>query len=134
MVIDTSALIAILLDEPERRAFTEAIEAAESRTVSAATLLETAIFVESRFGPEGASDLDHLLETADVEVAPVDVEQLRIARRAFSRYGKGRHAAGLNFGDCFAYALAQALGEPLLFKGDDFGRTDVEAAVPAKRS
>lgn len=132
MVIDTSALIAILLDEPERRAFTEAIESAESRRVSAATLLETAIVVESRFGPEGERDLDHLLETAGVDVEPVDAEQLRIARRAFSRYGKGRHAAGLNFGDCFAYALAKAVGEPLLFKGEDFGRTDIEPALHPK--
>lgn len=133
MIIDTSALVAILLDEPERRAFTEAIEAAETRRLSAATLLETSIVIESRFGPEGARDLDHLVEAAGVELVPVDAEQVAIARRAFGRYGKGRHPAGLNFGDCFAYALAKTLAEPLLFKGDDLGRTDVEAAVPASR-
>ena len=133
MIIDTSALVAILLDEPERRAFTEAIEAAETRRLSVATLLETSIVIESRFGPEGARDLDHLVEAAGIELVPVDAEQLAITRRAFGRYGKGRHPAGLNYGDCFAYALAKTLTEPLLFKGDDFRRTDVEAAVPASR-
>jgi len=129
MVVDTSALIAILLDEPERRAFTVAIEEAESRTVSAATLFETSIVIESRFGAEGLRYLDQLVERADMELAPFDAEQLGIARRAFSRFGKGRHAAGLNFGDCFSYALAKALGAPLLYKGNDFAKTDVEAAV-----
>ncbi len=130
MVIDTSALLAILLDEPERRAFVDAIEAAASRSISVATLLETAMVVESRFGAEGVRDLDLLVERADCELVAVDLEQLRLARQAFSRYGKGRHPAGLNYGDCFSYALARALGEPLLFKGDDFGKTDVAPAVP----
>ena len=129
MVIDTSALLAILQDEPERRAFGEAIEGADSSSMSVANLVETSLVIESRFGAEGARDLDQLIEKARVELVPVDIEQLGIARRAFSRFGKGRHPAALNFGDCFAYALARALGEPLLYKGDDFARTDIEAAV-----
>ena len=129
MVIDTSALLAILQDEPERRAFGEAIEGAGSCSMSVANLLETSLVIESRFGAEGTRDLDQLIEKARIELVPVDIEQLGIARRAFSRFGKGRHPAALNFGDCFAYALARALGEPLLYKGDDFARTDIEAAV-----
>lgn len=125
MVIDTSALLAILQDEPERRAFTEAVESAGSCSMSVGNLLETSLVIESRFGAEGTRDLDQLIEKARIELVPVDLEQLGIARRAFSRFGKGRHPAALNFGDCFAYALAHALGEPLLYKGDDFARTDI---------
>lgn len=125
MVIDTSALLAILLDEPERRSFNEAIEAAESRVISAATFVEASIVIEARFGAEGLRDLDLFVERALIEVVAVDVAQAQEARRAFSRFGKGRHPAGLNYGDCFAYALAMVLSEPLLFKGDDFGQTDV---------
>ncbi len=130
MVIDTSALLAILQDEPERRRFNEAIEVAEARRVSAATFVECSIVIESRFGAEGLRDLDRLLERAEIEIVAVDAQQARVAREAFARYGKGRHAAGLNFGDCFPYAVATVLGEPLLFKGEDFARTDVVAAVP----
>lgn len=125
MVIDTSALLAILQDEPERRMFNEAIEAAESRLMSAATFVEASIVIESRFGAEGLRDLDLFVERAGIGLAAVDAEQAHVARRAFSRFGKGRHRAGLNYGDCFAYALANVLGEPLLYKGDDFGQTDV---------
>ena len=124
MIIDTSALLAILQDEPERRAFNEAIETAESRRVSAATFVETSIVVESRFGAEGVRALDRFLELGDIEVVQVDVQQARCAREAFTRFGKGRHPAGLNFGDCFSYALAKVMSEPLLFKGDDFAKTD----------
>lgn len=127
MVIDTSVLLAILQDEPECRAFAEAIENAGSCSMSVANLLETSLVIESRFGAEGSRDLDQLVEKARIELVPVDLEQLGIARRAFCRFGKGRHPAALNFGDCFAYALARSLGEPLLFKGDDFARTDLEA-------
>jgi ribonuclease VapC len=130
MVIDTSALLAILQDEPERRGFNEAIEMAETRRVSAATFVECSIVIESRFGAEGLRDLDRLLERAAIEIVPVDVQQARVAREGFARYGKGRHAAGLNFGDCFSYALASILGEPLLCKGEDFARTDAVSAVP----
>ncbi len=130
MVIDTSALLAILLDEPERRTFNQAIEAAESRLMSTATFVEASIVIESRFGAEGLRDLDLFLEKADVELIAVDAEQARRARSAFSRFGKGRHKAGLNYGDCFSYALASVLGETLLFKGNDFGQTDLTLFVP----
>ena len=125
MVLDTSALLAILQDEPERRAFNEAIEAADACRMSLANLVEVAIVIEARFGAAGQRDLDQYVERANIELMSVDLEQAHVARRAYSRYGKGRHAAALNFGDCFAYALATVLGEPLLFKGDDFARTDV---------
>ncbi len=129
MVIDTSALLAILLDEPERRRFNEALEAADTRLLSAATLVETSIVIEARFGAAGVRELDLLCDRAEIEVVPVDERQARAARAAFARYGKGRHRAALNFGDCFAYALAQDRGEPLLFKGDDFAATDVLPAL-----
>jgi ribonuclease VapC len=129
MVVDTSALLAILQDEPQRRNCNEAIEMADSRRMSAVTFVESSMVIESRFGAEGLRDLDRLIERAEIEIVPVDVEQARTAREAFARFGKGRHAAGLNFGDCFSYALARALGEPLLFKGVDFGRTDVVPAL-----
>jgi len=129
MILDTSALLTIFLDEPERRAFNEAIEGAASRALSVASYVEVSIVIESRFGAEGLRDLDLFLDLAGIEIAPVDFEQGRMARLAFSRYGKGRHPAGLNFGDCFAYALARVRGEPLLFKGDDFGYTDITTAA-----
>ena len=130
MVIDTSALVAILAGEPERRAFLEAIDAADSRRMSAGSFVETSIVVEARYGPEGVHALDRLLQRAAIDVVPVDLEQAREARRGFSRFGKGRDVAGLNYGDCFAYALASVFAEPLLFKGDDFVHTDVAIAVP----
>ena len=127
MVIDTSALIAILQDEPERRAFNEALEAAETCAMSTASFVETSMIIESRYGPDGTRDLDLFLSKANITLIPVDADQAYIARQAFRQYGKGRHAAGLNFGDCFSYALAKTLDEPLLFKGDDFAATDVTA-------
>ena len=125
MIVDTSALLAILQDEPERRAFNEALEGADARRMSAATFVEVSIVIEARHGLAGQRDLDHFLDRAGIEVISVDAEQAKVARGAFSRFGKGRHAAGLNFGDCFSYALASVLGEPLLFKGDDFRKTDL---------
>jgi len=125
MVIDTSALLAILLDEKERRSFIEAIEAAGSRIMSVASFVEVSIVIESRFGAEGLQALDLFVDRAGIELADVDLEQGKLARRAFSRFGKGRHPAGLNFGDCFSYALAVVRGEPLLYKGRDFSETDV---------
>ncbi|HKH48946.1 MAG TPA: type II toxin-antitoxin system VapC family toxin [Thermoanaerobaculia bacterium] len=125
MVIDTSALVAILFDEPERRSFNEAIEAAESRALSTANFVEISMVLESRLGAEGLRDLDLFIERAGIKLVAVDSEQAHMARRAFSQFGKGRHPAGLNYGDCFAYALATVLGEPLLFKGDDFSKTDI---------
>jgi ribonuclease VapC len=125
MVVDTSALLAVLQDEPERRSFNEAIEAADSAALSVASFVEASIVIEARHGADGLRALDRFVERAGIVVAAVDLEQAKLARDAFSRFGKGRHAAALNFGDCFSYALARVLGEPLLFKGEDFARTDV---------
>jgi len=129
MVIDTSALVAILEDKPERRAFNEAIEAADTRLMSAASFVEISIIIESRYGADGLRDLDLFMIESGVDLAAVDAEQARVARNAYSRFGKGRHPAALNFGDCFSYALARVRGEALLFKGTDFSRTDVPAAI-----
>ncbi len=129
MVLDTSAVVAILFDEPERRAFTEAIEAEPRRLISAASVLESALLVEARRGEMGGRELDLFIHRAGISTVPVDADQVEIARRAWRRYGKGRHRAALDFGDCFAYALAAASGEALLFKGEDFARTDLVAAV-----
>ncbi len=128
MVLDTSAILAILLNEPEAPAFRLAIEADPVRLLSAANLLETAIVIEARVGEAGGRELDLLLHKAAVEVVAVDAAQAGLARHAYRQFGKGRHLAGLNYGDCFAYALAQSAGEPLLFKGDDFSKTDVMVA------
>jgi ribonuclease VapC len=126
MLLDTSAIVAILQDEPERRKFNEAIEGAESRSLSTASFVECSMILESRYGADGIRDLDLFIAKAQVSLVPVDEEQADLARRAFRKYGKGRHPAGLNFGDCFSYALSQALDEALLFKGNDFSQTDVE--------
>jgi ribonuclease VapC len=132
MVLDTSALLAILQNESERSTFNAAIEDAESRSISTATLVEASIVIGTRYGAEGLRDLDMFLAKAEIALVPVDAEQAHIARDAFLRFGRGRHPAGLNYGDCFSYALAQALGEPLLFKGEDFSRTDVASALKSK--
>ncbi|HEX3838795.1 MAG TPA: type II toxin-antitoxin system VapC family toxin [Steroidobacteraceae bacterium] len=125
MVFDTSALLAILFDEPERRAFTEAIEATEVRLLSAASFVEASMILESRHGAEGVRALDRLLAAANVEIIAVDLPQAHAAREAFRQFGKGRHPAGLNFGDCFSYALAKGRSEPLIFKGGEFSQTDI---------
>jgi ribonuclease VapC len=127
MVIDTSALLAILQNEPERRAFNEAIEAAETRFLSAASFVESSMIVESRYGADGIRDLDLFIAKAQLELVAVDVEQAHLARQAFRNFGKGRHPAGLNFGDCFSYALARSLAEAVLYKGADFGGCDIES-------
>ncbi|MCK9248389.1 MAG: type II toxin-antitoxin system VapC family toxin [Solirubrobacteraceae bacterium] len=129
MVIDTSALVAILLDEPDRRRFTQAIARAPIRVLSAATLVEAGIVIEARLGEPGGRELDLLLHRADVEVLAVDDGQAALARSAWRRFGKGRHPAALNYGDCFSYALAALRDEPLLFKGDDFAATDIRSAL-----
>jgi len=134
MVIDSSAVLAILQDEPERSAFNALIAAAETRLLSAASLVELSIVLEARFGADGQGDLDLFLSTAEIEIVAVDRDQAELARGAFSRYGKGRHRAGLNFGDCFAYALAKRAGAPLLFKGNDFTHTDLQPACPTAAS
>jgi ribonuclease VapC len=125
MVIDTSAMLAILQDEPERRRFNEAIEKAASCVLSVANFVETSMVIESRYSAEGLRSLEQFIDRAAIGLEPVDRAQARAACTAFSRYGKGRHAAGLNYGDCFAYALAITRDEPLLFKGNDFRHTDV---------
>ncbi|MBL37676.1 MAG: VapC toxin family PIN domain ribonuclease [Xanthomonadales bacterium] len=127
MVIDSSALAAILFGEPERRQFIEAIEAADSKLISVANWLEISIIIEARTGAEGSRDLEQFIERAGIEIVPVDLEQGRFARDAWLRFGKGRHPAALNYGDCFAYALARARSQTLLFKGDDFVHTDIPA-------
>ncbi len=129
MVVDTSALLAILMNEPEAEGFAVAIEADPVRLVSAGTLLETGLVAEGRWGDAGGRELDLLVAKAAIDVSPVDAEQVEVARRAFRRYGKGRHPAGLNFGDCFAYALSRVSGQPLLFKGNDFAQTDVDRMI-----
>lgn len=129
MVLDTSALVAMLSGEPEAERFEAALEADAVRLMSTASYLETAIVIETRFGEPGGRELDLWLHRAAVELVSVDAAQADAARVAHRRYGKGRHRAGLNYGDCFSYALAKVSGEPLLFKGDDFGRTDIGVVV-----
>lgn len=130
MVIDTSALVAILFDEPERPAFAAAIAADPRRLVSATTVLEASIVVEARTGEAGGRELDLLLHRIRAQVEPVTEAQIERGRSAWRRFGRGRHPARLNYGDCFAYALARDAAEPLLFKGDDFTRTDIIAVMP----
>jgi len=126
MVIDTSAIVAILLREPEVEALAALIETAPSRLLSAASLLEATMVIEARKGAEGGRDLDLLIYRGEIEIVAVDREQAEVARIAWRRFGKGRHPAALNYGDCFAYALAKVSGAPLLFKGGDFSLTDIE--------
>jgi len=128
MVIDTSALVAVLFDEPERDQIIVRITAASRRLISAGTLIECSIIVESRRGEVAGRELDLFLHRADVQTVAVNEEQALLARAAWRRYGKGRHPAGLNLGDLFAYALARASGEELLYEGDDFARTDLARA------
>jgi ribonuclease VapC len=125
MVIDTSAVVAMLNDEPEAEWFEAAVEADSVRLMSTASYLETAIVIETRFGEPGGRELDLWLHRAAVDLVAVDADQAEIARSAYRTYGKGRHPAGLNFGDCFSYALAEVSNQPLLFKGEDFSRTDI---------
>jgi ribonuclease VapC len=126
MVIDTSAIVAIALNEPEAANFEEQIADDSIRLISAATVLESTIVLETRLGDAGGREFDLWLLKLGAEVVPVDAEQTDAARRAWRLYGKGRHAAALNYGDCFSYALAKATGEPLLFKGSDFSLTDIQ--------
>jgi ribonuclease VapC len=130
MVVDTSALVAVLIGEPERDVFIDALSDAEDPLISAATLVEASIVMQAKTGDAGVADLDELLAAAGVRCVAVDSTQAQLARDAYARFGKGRATAGLNFGDCFAYALARATGRPLLYKGSDFGRTDVAPAAP----
>ena len=126
MVIDTSAMLAILMREPAADRLVLAVEADRTRLVSAATVVEASMVLLGRYGEVGDPQLDRLLRGIGAEVVPVGEEQVALARDAALRFGRGRHAAALNFGDCFSYALSVARGEPLLFVGDDFSQTDVE--------
>ena len=128
MIIDSSAILAILLREPDAGHFEEAIADAWPRRMTAVALLEATMVVEGRGGTEAGEDLEALLSRTRIEFVPVTQEQVQVARQAWRRFGKGNHPAALNFGDCIAYALAEVTGEPLLFKGDDFALTDIEAA------
>ena len=128
MILDTSALVAILYREPEAASFIQRIHDAESCRVSVATYVELSMVIEKQLGPEGMQQAEAFFRRAEIVIEPVTVEHGHLARQAFLDFGKGRHKAGLNFGDCFSYALSKAAGEPLLFKGDDFSRTDIEAA------
>jgi ribonuclease VapC len=133
MVIETSAVLAILLEEPEAAEFAQLIEDDPAPVISAASVLEAGIVLISRHGPDARDDLWDFLAQGGLHVEPVTAEQADLALEAYQRYGKGRHRAGLNFGDCFAYALCQATGQPLLCKGQDFSQTDI-ATVPRRRS
>ena len=129
MVVDSSAVLVVLFNEPERDAFATAIAEAGVPLMSSVNAFEAAVVVFSRKGPSGTRELDLLFHHAAVEIVPFNEAHLRLAREAYERYGKGRHPAGLDLGDCCAYALARHSGESLLFKGDDFARTDVVSAT-----
>ena len=132
MVIDTSALITILFDEPDADYFETALESDSTRLMSTASVLEAAIVVEARLGEAGGRELDLLLHKAQIMSIAFSAEQVEMARHAFRTFGKRRHPAGLNYGDCFSYALSKTSGQALLFKGNDFARTDVEQWKPMK--
>ncbi|MCK5784019.1 MAG: type II toxin-antitoxin system VapC family toxin [Desulfobacterales bacterium] len=125
MVIDTSALIAILIGETDSELIATAIANDSKRIISAISALETGIVIESKKGEPGGRELDLILHRSHIEIVAFDPEQFELARSAWRIYGKGRHPAGLNFGDCCSYALAKYSGEPLLFKGNDFSKTDI---------
>ena len=131
MVIDTSAIVAIALNEPDAAELEVRIADDPVRLISAATVLEATIVLETRLGDAGGREFDLWLLKIGAETVPVDAEQADAARRAWRRFGKGRHAAALNYGDCFSYALALTRGEPLLFKGEDFAKTDVNRSSEA---
>ena len=129
MIVDSSAIVAILFDEPDAERYAAALQAAPRRWMSVGNALEASIVAERRGGAAAGDDLDRFFERFRIELVPVTTDQLAAARRAGRRFGRGNHPAGLNFGDCFAYALAETTGEPLLFKGADFALTDVAAAL-----
>jgi ribonuclease VapC len=130
VIVDTSALVAILRKEPEEASFARILNDAETLRISAATFVELCMVIEGKRDPAMSRELDDLLDRFSIRIEPVTPEQARIARQAFRDYGRGSgHPANLNFGDCFSYALARATREPILFKGDDFNRTDLTSAV-----
>jgi len=129
MVIDTSALLAVLFSEPDADLFAEAIDRAPVRLMSVVSVLEATMTIQSRFGADSVPDLDAAILASAIEIVPLSAEHLALCRHASERYGKGRHPARLNLGDCCAYATAMLAGEPLLFKGADFAQTDVKSAI-----
>jgi ribonuclease VapC len=129
VILDTSALVAILFGEPEATLFTQLIHATDRCLLSVANFVELTIVIEGQIGPDAGRHCDMFFRRASIIIEPVTVEQAYLARQAFLDFGKGRHAAGLNFGDCFSYALAKVTGEPLLFKGEDFNKTDIPSAL-----
>ena len=130
MILDTSAIIAVLTQEPDARLYTDAVDAAEICRVSATTYVEAAIVIDSKHQSIGSRKFDDFFRRVPIDIVPVDAEQARIARAAYRDFGRGSgHRARLNFGDCFAYALAKAADEPLLYKGDDFAHTDIVSAL-----
>jgi ribonuclease VapC len=133
MVVDTSAVLAILLDEVEAGGFAQVIEEAGHCSMSAANWLEAAVVIDNRGDAVASREFDQFLRRSGIEIKPVTLEQAQIARHAYRDFGKGRHPESLNFGDCLAYALAKSLDEPLLFKGGDFGLTDLKVATPESR-
>jgi ribonuclease VapC len=132
VIVDTSALVAILRDEPDAAVYAEAIEVADRRRISAASYVEAGAVIDGARDPVATRQVEALVTAAEIAIEPVTEAQARIARDAYRDFGKGSgHPARLNFGDCFSYALAKSTGEPLLFKGDDFAHTDVAAAIDA---
>jgi ribonuclease VapC len=129
MIVDTSAVVAILFAERDAEIYARAIAKAGSCKISAATFVEVSVVVEAQTKEGGSRQVDAFVRRAEIAIEPVTEEQAYIARQAYADFGKGRHAAGLNFGDCFAYALAKASGEPILFKGRDFSKTDLESVL-----
>jgi ribonuclease VapC len=129
MIVDTSALVAILRFEPERSAFAKALDEADTLSMSAAGYLELSIVIDSRRDPAVSREIDEIIDRFNIQIEPVTAEQAKIARQAYRDYGKGSgHPAGLNFGDCFSYALARDKREPMLYTGNDFVRTDIRPA------
>jgi ribonuclease VapC len=130
MILDTSSLVAIIAEEPDAELYIEAISRAQLCRISAGNFLELSIVIESQFGSDVLRQCDALFRRVGIVIEPVTVEHIHVARQAHHDFGKGRHPAGLNFGDCFAYPLARATGEPLLFKGGYFRKTDIVSALP----
>jgi ribonuclease VapC len=129
MILDSSSLVAILAEEPEAELYIQAISRAPRCRISAGNFIELSIVIESQFDIEVVQQCDALFRRIGIVIEPVTVEQAHLARQAFHDFGRGRHPPGLNFGDCFAYALAKVTGEPLLFKGNDFKKTDIVPAL-----
>jgi ribonuclease VapC len=129
MIVDTSAMVAIFYGEPEAADFTQLVHGEAITRISVANYVELSMVIEKQLGPEGMRQVEAFFRRAAINIEPVTVEQGNLARQAFLDFGKGRHKAGLNFGDCFAYALAKDFDEPLLFKGNDFTETDIRSAA-----